>query len=81
MVDQCPFTLSGADFYALSSDALLTAISERIEQLEKGLNPKDQVEVCQRHFEAALKKLSPSISEQELCYYKQIQSSFSDKRT
>ncbi|KAF8652744.1 hypothetical protein AX16_004241 [Volvariella volvacea WC 439] len=35
--DQCPFNFTGADFYALSSDALLNAMSRKANELEKKL--------------------------------------------
>ena len=38
IVEKCPFTLTGADFYALSSDAMLNAVKRRIQELELGMN-------------------------------------------
>ena len=35
-VDKCPFTLSGADFYALASDAMLNAVKRKIQSLNAG---------------------------------------------
>jgi peroxin-6 len=35
-VEKCPFTLTGADFYALASDAMLNALKRKIKQLESG---------------------------------------------
>ncbi len=35
LVEKCPYNLTGADYYALCSDALLVAITEKIEELEK----------------------------------------------
>ena len=32
---QCPFSYTGADFYALCADALLHALSHKVAQLEK----------------------------------------------
>lgn len=82
IAEQCPFNLTGADFYALCSDSLLIAMSEKIEFLEKE-KVKDEevseniiVKVSQDHFEKALRKLKPSVSEEELKHYKQIQSGF-----
>lgn len=31
----CPFNYTGADFYALCADALLHALSDKVEELEK----------------------------------------------
>jgi peroxin-6 len=35
VVNQCPTNLTGADFYALCSDALMHAIREQVEKLEE----------------------------------------------
>lgn len=35
-VELCPFTLTGADLYALASDAMLNAVKRKIQQLEAG---------------------------------------------
>ena len=37
IVEQCPFNMTGADFYALCSDAMLSALKVKIEQLEAGM--------------------------------------------
>jgi hypothetical protein len=42
---ECPFNLTGADFYALCSDALLSAVAERIQQLEKQTIETKTIEV------------------------------------
>jgi len=34
VAQQCPFNYTGADFYALCSDAMLTAMSRKAEELE-----------------------------------------------
>lgn len=36
IAQQCPLTLTGADFYALCSDAMLGAIKRKIASLEAG---------------------------------------------
>lgn len=35
-VEKCPFTLTGADFYALASDAMLNALKRKIKALDSG---------------------------------------------
>ena len=35
VAEACPLNLTGADFYALCSDALLTSITDYIEKLEQ----------------------------------------------
>lgn len=79
---QCPLHLTGADFYALCSDALLTSIADRVRELESsGEEPNDSelVQVGQEHFLRALERLTPSVSEEELRHYEQIRNSFAEK--
>ena len=38
LAEICPFNYTGADFYALCSDAMLTAMSRKAEELEKNLS-------------------------------------------
>ena len=35
IADRCPFNYTGADFYALCSDAMLNAMSRKAEELEE----------------------------------------------
>ncbi|KAE8179766.1 hypothetical protein CF335_g9479, partial [Tilletia laevis] len=124
IANQCPFNLTGADFYALCSDAMLKAmtrkageVDEKLEKLnaEHPFNPnrraaasivEDQgpatttyphpypitpqyylaelaqpseieVRVGRVDFEAALRELVPSVSEQEMEHYRAVQSKFS----
>ncbi len=35
LAERCPFNLTGADFYALCSDALLNAMTRKAEELEE----------------------------------------------
>lgn len=35
VADQCPFNYTGADFYALCSDAMLKAMSRKAEEIEE----------------------------------------------
>lgn len=39
VAEQCPFNYTGADFYALCSDAMLNAMSRKAEELEAKLGP------------------------------------------
>ncbi|KAL3872576.1 hypothetical protein ACJMK2_035792 [Sinanodonta woodiana] len=77
IAEKCPFNLTGADFYALCSDALLNAIKRKIDQLERG-ETVDQsvVVVTEKDFIDALEILTPSVSEQEILYYKELRSKF-----
>ncbi|KAE8233222.1 hypothetical protein CF326_g1733 [Tilletia indica] len=139
IADQCPFNLTGADFYALCSDAMLKAMTRKAGEVDKKLEkinaehplnprnvsvkalapalnglslsedseqPQDQeqaqapyphpypitpqyylaelaqpseieVRVSRVDFEAALRELVPSVSEQEMEHYRAVQSKFS----
>ncbi|CCF48042.1 hypothetical protein NDA11_003913 [Ustilago hordei] len=104
IADQCPFNLTGADFYALCSDAMLKAMTRkasevdaRIEEINKEGGRKGhphpitaqyylaemakaeeiEVKVNRRDFEGALRELTPSVSEQEMEHYREVQAKFS----
>ncbi|KAI9360389.1 AAA-domain-containing protein [Zopfochytrium polystomum] len=100
----CPLRLTGADLYALCSDAMLkgivrtiSKIEARIAQLnseseahahnvkkltpqvylEKMASPEEtQVVVEEQDFMNALAELTPSVSEQDLEHYRQVQARF-----
>jgi len=87
IIEKCPLNLTGADFYALCSDSLLAAITDQIEQIERKEDdiadrklPED-LKIEKRHFMRALERLSPSVSVEELEYYKKIQASYSQTNT
>ncbi|KAH8028942.1 hypothetical protein HPB51_020869 [Rhipicephalus microplus] len=74
VVEECPAGLTGADFYSLSSSAMVLATRRHIDQLERGVIPADNhhVVVTLEDFQAALKDLVPSVSPAELARYKDI---------
>ncbi|ELT88759.1 hypothetical protein CAPTEDRAFT_129344, partial [Capitella teleta] len=73
VVSQCPLNLTGADFYALCSDAMLNAMKRKIAMLEEGAIEDQSVEVSQEDFSGALATLVPSVSNEELVHYKSLQ--------
>ncbi|ETW85568.1 AAA ATPase [Heterobasidion irregulare TC 32-1] len=101
IVEKCPFNFTGADFYALCSDALLKAMSRKAEGIDRILvdlnavhtrrfpitpqyylaemaSPADiEVTVSQEDFDAALRELTPSVSQSEMDHYATIQQRFS----
>uniref|UniRef100_A0A6B2KZ37 Peroxisomal ATPase PEX6 n=1 Tax=Arcella intermedia TaxID=1963864 RepID=A0A6B2KZ37_9EUKA len=87
VVEHCPNNLTGADFYALASDAYSIAIHDLIQNIEargeiqlyRAGNKKAQVQVSEVHFQEALKRLSPSVSPQELLRYQSLHTQFSSK--
>ncbi|KAJ9478835.1 Peroxisomal ATPase PEX6 [Pseudozyma hubeiensis] len=107
IAEQCPFNLTGADFYALCSDAMLKAmtrkaseVDEKIQRINEQGGKKDhphpltaqyylaemaskeeiEVKVGRRDFEGALRELTPSVSEQEMQHYREVQAKFSSPK-
>ncbi|XP_045825177.1 cell division control protein 48 homolog C-like isoform X1 [Trifolium pratense] len=60
---------SGADLAALMDKAILAALEEKLTTTEK---KSDTLTVESRHFEVALSKVSPSVSEKQMEYYEDI---------
>uniref|UniRef100_A0A8B9J7K6 Peroxisomal ATPase PEX6 n=1 Tax=Astyanax mexicanus TaxID=7994 RepID=A0A8B9J7K6_ASTMX len=80
IVGRCPPQLTGADLYALCSDAMMSAIKRKILRISEGLElEKDELMLCAEDFSQALDVLQPSVSEQELQKYKLIQQKFTAK--
>jgi SpoVK/Ycf46/Vps4 family AAA+-type ATPase len=85
----CPINLTGADLYALCSDAMATAIKSQIQAVQQLSQDKlDQlkrdetslpVTVEQEHFVSALQRLNPSVSMEELERYKDMANKFQKK--
>ncbi|XP_038560759.1 peroxisome assembly factor 2-like [Micropterus salmoides] len=74
VVDRCPAHMTGADLYALCSDAMTAAIKRKIALIDDGLDSEDSpVLVSVEDFSAALENFKPSVSDQELLRYKNIQ--------
>ncbi|KAK1805771.1 hypothetical protein P4O66_001952 [Electrophorus voltai] len=80
IVDRCPLHLTGADLYALCSDAMTSAVKRKILLISEGLDSEDsELTLCAEDFSYALDILQPSVSEQELQKYKLIQQKFTAK--
>ncbi|KAM7394822.1 hypothetical protein PAMP_021602 [Pampus punctatissimus] len=74
LVQRCPSHMTGADLYALCSDAMTTAIKRKISLIDDGLDSEDSpVLLSVQDFSAALENFKPSVSDQELLRYKNIQ--------
>lgn len=86
IAELCPTNLTGADMYALCSDAHVIAVAEEVDNLEKGdpsvieqLRKSDttkKVIVKQVHFTKALENLTPSVSKEELKRYELLAKQF-----
>uniref|UniRef100_A0A671WSD3 Peroxisomal ATPase PEX6 n=1 Tax=Sparus aurata TaxID=8175 RepID=A0A671WSD3_SPAAU len=80
VVDRCPAHVTGADLYALCSDAMTAAIKRKIALIEDGVDSEDSpVLLSADDFSAALQNFRPSVSEPELLRYKNIQQKLSAK--
>ncbi|KAI9178875.1 peroxisomal assembly protein [Blastocladiella emersonii ATCC 22665] len=72
-----PLTLTGADTYALGSDAMLHALTRTIRARERGEAGKgEELLVTADDFAAAAKALTPSVSSAELAHYRKLEAMF-----
>ncbi|XP_013907836.1 PREDICTED: peroxisome biogenesis factor 6 isoform X3 [Thamnophis sirtalis] len=77
VLERCPAELTGADLYALCSDAMLFAIRRKVEWIEEGLDTESsEFTLTMDDFIQAATRLQPSVSETELLRYKLIQQKF-----
>jgi peroxin-6 len=80
VVLKCPMGMTGADFYALCSDAFMNAVLRNIEvngsDKQEAEEQAPEIIVHLTDFERALERLVPSVSESELLRYQQLQHSF-----
>uniref|UniRef100_H3CHK4 Peroxisomal ATPase PEX6 n=1 Tax=Tetraodon nigroviridis TaxID=99883 RepID=H3CHK4_TETNG len=74
VVERCPAHMSGADLYALCSDAMMAAIKRKTVSMEMGEDSEDSP-LCLRgdDFTAALETFQPSVSAEELLRYRRMQ--------
>lgn len=79
--EKCPSNLTGADYYALCSDAMLNTMKRKIQQLEAGESVDEkEVLVSQQDFNEALENLTPSLTDSEIQRYRQLRDSFSNDK-
>ncbi|XP_010788200.1 peroxisome assembly factor 2-like [Notothenia coriiceps] len=80
VVDRCPDHMTGADLYALCSDAMTAAIKRKISLIDEGLDSEESpVLVTVEDFSSALDNFKPSVSEEELLRYRNIQQKLTAK--
>uniref|UniRef100_A0A3P8TL71 Peroxisomal ATPase PEX6 n=1 Tax=Amphiprion percula TaxID=161767 RepID=A0A3P8TL71_AMPPE len=80
VVDRCPANMTGADLYALCSDAMTAAIKRKITHINSGLDSEDSpVLLTVDDFCSALDNFYPSVSDQELQRYRNIQQALTAK--
>ena len=76
----CPTNFSGADLYALCTDAWLNAAKDLMGGAEEGGTSDVPVVVSREHFVKALEGIRPSISDAELRHYESLQKTFLKSR-
>ncbi|KAM6128219.1 LOW QUALITY PROTEIN: peroxisome biogenesis factor 6 [Pterocles gutturalis] len=77
ILEKCPAQLTGADIYALCSDAMMCAVKRKVEWIEEGLDTESSALILtMEDFLQAAARLQPSVSEQELLRYRLIQEKF-----
>ena len=77
---RCPAHVTGADLYALCSEALLGALRQLVHQLEtegrregeEGEEEEERLVVSADHFLSSLAHLTPSVSQSELEQYQTL---------
>ncbi|XP_059191395.1 peroxisomal ATPase PEX6 [Centropristis striata] len=80
VVERCPNHMTGADLYALCSDAMTAAIKRKISVIDDGLDSEDSpVLVSAEDFSSALENFRPSVSDEELLRYRNIQQKLAAK--
>ncbi|XP_056136218.1 peroxisomal ATPase PEX6 [Lampris incognitus] len=80
VVERCPPQLTGADLYALCSDAMMAAITRKIALITRGLETEESpLLLSAEDFTSALENLQPSVSDGELLRYQHIQQTLAAK--
>nr|GMD43678.1 cell division control protein 48 homolog C [Ipomoea batatas] len=72
----CCKNLSGADLSALMLEAAMAAVDEKLELSSKMSIDGVPTTIKDVHFELARKKITPSVSEEQIEYYKVLSQSF-----
>ena len=78
VAERCPARFTGADMYALCSDAWMTALRRRIAANDEG--DDGELVVAQSDFYAAVDSLQPSLSEEEVSKYERIRDQYESQK-
>lgn len=80
ILDRCPGHMTGADLYALCSDAMTTAVKRKVALIEQNLDTEDSLlSLSEEDFSVAVENFRPSVSERELLRYQALQQTLSEK--
>jgi peroxin-6 len=75
-VRSCPLNMTGADFYALASDAYLRAIQRLIiNGRTTSFDDKSRVTLIKDDFDVALANFTPSLNINDIQQYERLQTS------
>ncbi|GFT22524.1 peroxisome assembly factor 2, partial [Nephila pilipes] len=76
IIEKCPPHLSGADFYSLCSNAVITRVEKNVDMIEKGEKTMEELndEIQTEDFLYAMKTLVPSVSPEQFEQYKALKS-------
>ncbi|KAK7068066.1 peroxisomal assembly protein [Halocaridina rubra] len=74
VVKMLPLTLTGADIYALCTDALYSALQRTTQQISTGEVKEEEAEfyVGEEDFKRAAEQLVPSVTPRELIHYRNL---------
>lgn len=76
LLEQSGFNLTGADFYAICTDAFMNAVSRATSQGDISQKQSHQIVVSHDDFEKAFKNITPSVSVADLERYESLQGTF-----
>ncbi|KAF0980261.1 hypothetical protein FDP41_013475 [Naegleria fowleri] len=76
LLEQSRFNLTGADFYAICTDAFMNAVSRATSQGDISQKQSHQIVVSHDDFEKAFKNITPSVSVADLERYESLQGTF-----
>ena len=82
VAEQCPPRLTGADLYALCSDAWMIALKRHVAEKESGKSIVEGdrgVVVQQVDFHMALLNLRPSLHEEDIARYEKLRDQYAGK--
>ncbi|KAM9819837.1 peroxisomal ATPase PEX6 [Syngnathus typhle] len=73
VLERCPARTSGADLYALCSDAMTAAVKRKVDDIHRGLDSEESpLRLTMADFGVALRDFQPSLSPEEAARYRGV---------
>ncbi|XP_037102484.1 peroxisome assembly factor 2 [Syngnathus acus] len=73
VLERCPARTSGADLYALCSDAMTAAVKRKVDAIHRGLDSEESpLRLIMADFGVALRDFQPSLSPEEATRYRGV---------